>query len=247
MVNMNNKVDGIVLSVKDFKDYDVIISVLTETNELMSFLVKGFKKAKSKNASSCNLFTYSTFYYDDKASASIQLLKMAEKKKVFYHIYENLIGQTISQLMGELVDKISISSDIHLFNSLVLGYTYIHEGCNPFVVLGVFLGLCNKEMGISPYIDGCISCKRTSNIASISLYDGGFKCIHCMNEKDKKATKKQLQFFRLFHKASMENVKVIEQYDICTYDEVRLLLDLLLEYSGIQLKSISFLEKIINL
>lgn len=244
---MNNKIEGIVLSVKDFKDYDAIISVLTLENEILSFLVKGFKRAKSKNASSCNVFTHSTFYYDNKENASMQLLKMAEKKQVFFHIYEDLTRQAIAQIMAEISEKIANSLEVVIFSDLLLGYRLLHEGHNPFVVLGVFLGICNKELGIHPYVDGCIRCHTTSNIASISLRDGGFLCRNCKGEEDKKATKKQLAFFRLFHKATMENVPLIEEYEECSYEEIAILIDLLLEYGGIRLKSITFLEKIVNL
>lgn len=248
MVNMNNKCEGIVLRQNDYRDSDMILSVYTKEYGKMSFLARGLKKAKSKNASSCTLFCNSIFHFNDNGKNTMQTLKNAERIKLFHHIYEDLLLQTMAQLMCECVEKVADDKNEELYDVLYKSLNYLNEGKNPYIVLGLFMAKCNGFYGISPNVDECVKCHSKSNIASLSLRDGGFLCIQCMDPLyHKRYSENALRTFRLFHKAGIDDLSILEEHIECTYEDINTIIAFFEEYSGIHLKSKSFLDKIITM
>ena len=245
---MNNSCEGIVLRHQDYRENDVILSVYSKEFGKLSFLARGLKKAGSKNASSTSLFCHSVFYFNDNQKAGMQMLKNAERKNMFRHIYDDLLSQTIAQVMCECVEKMADGINESLFEVVLKSLTYLNDTHKPFVVLGLFLAHCNAFCGITPNVDECIKCHRQDNIAAISLRDGGFLCLSCMDEyHHERLSEKQLRNFRLFHKAGMDDFPILEEYLDSDFEDMRYILSMFEEYSGVHIKSAAFLEKITQL
>lgn len=245
---MNNKIEGIVLRQNDYRDSDIILSVFTRENGKMSFLARGLKKPQSKNASSCNLFCHSLFHYSDNGKDGMKILKNAERKCMFYHIYEDLLKQSCAQLICECIDKMLDGSSEELFDVLYKSLNYLNEGKDPMLILSLFLAHANEYCGITPNVDECVRCHSQKNIASISLREGGFVCINCMDHLyHTKYSETELRNFRLIHKARIDDFEVLSKHVSASYKDVKLVLSFFEEYSGIHLKSSAFLEKIVEM
>lgn len=242
---MNNKCEGIVLRQSDYRDSDMILSVFSKENGKMSFLARGLKKAKSKNASSCSLGCCSVFYYNDNGKDGMQSLKTAERKKMFHRIYDDLITQTCAQMICECMDKMAQEKNEELYQLLYQSLSYLNEKKDAMVVLGLFLSHCLKYSGISPNVNECVKCHSQKGIASISLKDGGFLCVRCMDPLyHKRYGENELYTFRLLQKAGLNDIDVLCEHVKCTYEDISILLSFLEEYSGIYLKSATFLKQI---
>lgn len=242
---MNNSYEGIVIRHQDYRDNDVILNVFTKENGKMSFLARGLKKAQSKNASSCALFTFSVFHFNENTKSNMQSLKTAERKEMFRNLYNDLVLQTIAQIMCECIEKIANGISEELFIILYKSLNYLNTSKKPYVVLGLFLALCNEFCGISPNVDDCVKCHRQDMIASISLRDGGFLCVNCMDSMvDRKSNEKELRNFRLLHKARIDDFSILEEYLDCNFEDLQYILSIFEEYSGVHLKSVEFLRKI---
>lgn len=245
---MNNKIEGIVLRQSEYRDSDMILSVFTRENGKMSFLARGIKKAQSKNASSCSLFCHSLFHYNDNGKNGIQTLKTAERKTMFYKIYEDLLRQSVAQVMCECVEKMVDGISEEVYDALYACLLYLHNENDPLLVLSLFLTIANEYCGVTPNVDTCVHCNTQKNIASISLEDGGFVCVQCMDMlHHKKYGEQKLRDFRLVHKAGIEDFEVLKQYVKGEYEMVELLISFFEEYSGSHVKSFAFLKSIINL
>lgn len=245
---MNNSCETIVLRHQDFRENDVILTVYTKEFGKLSFLARGLKKATSKNAAHCSLFCHSIFHFNDNEKQGMQTLKNAERKNMFRHIYEDLNKQAIAQVMCECIEKIGDEPSELLFEILLKSLTYLNDTKKPFVVLGLFLAHCNEYCGIRPNVDECIKCHRQDQIAAISLQDGGFLCLHCMDGfYHERLSEEQLRSFRLFHKADIDDFYVLEKYLNSDFEDIKHILLIFEEYSGVQIKSAAFLEKVVQL
>lgn len=245
MENMNNCVDGIVLSIIEYKENDCILHVLSREYGKVSLLARGIKKMTSKNASACHLFACSTFTFAYQDKDHLHLLKTAEKKQLFHHIYDDLLSQSVAQVLVEAVDKVEFDNSTEVYLLLHSMLTYLHERQNPYTILGFMLAKLNMMNGVSPNVEQCIYCKKDTSIVSISIYDGGFVCSSCFDSHVHQAKElSQLQFFRLLHKAQIEDVPTLCNWKEATYEDIECVVSMFLEHSGIALKSIAFLEKI---
>lgn len=242
---MNNKIEGIVIYRQDYKDNDAILHIISSEYGKFSLVAKGIKKTTSKNAAGCNLFSCSVFTCNYQEKNTLHTLRTAEKKQLFHHIYDDLLSQSVAQCICEAVDKIECDHYEYIYDVLYHSLLALHEKKNPFLVLGFVLAKLNMMSGVSPSVEGCVRCGNTDSIVSISIQDGGFVCANCFDAyqlKSKELT--QLQFFRLLHKAEVEDLAVLYDWKEAQYEDIESIVDMFLEHSGIALKSISFLHKI---
>ena len=242
---MNNLCEGIVLSKRDFKDNDVILTVLTKEEGTLSFVAKGIKKAKSKNANACELFTLSRFYYNHNERSNMHSLKTAERIKVFHHIYSDLQKQVIASLICEICSKMEKEESFLVFDLLKQCLQHLHDGNNDFCVLAFFVAQINNCIGICPNVDGCVQCGNPT-VMAISIVSGGFVCSDCYeHNRDIRCQIEHLRYFRLFHKASENDFTILAQMKHFSYGEIKYILLIFLEYSGITLSAIKLLDEII--
>ena len=135
-----------------------------------------------------------------------------------------------------------------VYDALYACLLYLHNENDPLLVLSLFLTIANEYCGVTPNVDTCVHCNTQKNIASISLEDGGFVCVQCMDMlHHKKYGEQKLRDFRLVHKAGIEDFEVLKQYVKGEYEMVELLISFFEEYSGSHVKSFAFLKSIINL
>ncbi len=242
---MNNVCEGIVLSHRDFKDNDVILTILTKEEGTLSFVAKGIKKAKSKNASACELFTYSRFFYNRNERATMQSLRTAERIQMYRHVYDSLQKQVIASLLCEVCNKIVLEESYMVFDLLQQSLQHLDKEDNDFCVLAFFIAQLNEIVGVSPNVDGCVHCGNPS-VMAISIINGGFVCSDCyQQEKDIRCSIDSLRYFRLFHKAGLEDYVILAQMKQFTYEEIKPILLIFLEYSGIALTTMKLLREII--
>lgn len=245
---MNNRILGIVLEQQDYRNHDVILKVFTKEYGVISFVARGIRTSKSKNASACSLFCESWFYFDFRENNELQSLKIAEKNDFFYRIYESLEKQVIASLLCETIKKCNPESREEAYDLLKKSLHFLNVDENPFCVLGLFMAKMNLLSGIRPQIDCCVRCQHATKIIALSIYDGGFVCPDCFEkQKDQILSIEKLRYFRLFHKASIMDYEVLSKMKHYDYNDVKTILDLFFEYSGIYLRGISFLKQIITI
>lgn len=246
MENMNKSEEVIIIHQQEYKDNDVILHVIGKDIGKQSFYARGIKKSKSKNASACGLFQKSRFNYMQ-SSKEMQSLKTAEKVEMYTHIYDDLIKQSIAQLFCEVMYKMEDIDNSEAYEILSKSLTYLNTRDNSFCVLALFIGKVNELLGITPVVDHCVRCKQERAIASISIQDGGFVCLNCMQSGDVKHPLEVLKSYRLFHKASIDDFLILNDITTYTYDDIKVIIDHFVYYSGIHLKGLQFLESIVKL
>ena len=166
---------------------------------------------------------------------------------MFHHIYDDLTKQIIASVLCEVCSKIIKEESFYMFEMLKKCLTYLNVGNNDFGVLGFFMAKANELIGISPNVDACTHCD-SQQVVAISIQDGGFVCANCFEEhKDVRVSIERLRYFRLFHKAGLEDYEALASITSFTYMDIKPIILMFLEYSGIHLSGIKLLEEIITI
>lgn len=244
---MNNQCEGIVLHQREYKDNDMILTVLSKDYGKISFVARGIKKASSKNASSCTPFTKSIFYFNYRETSDLQSLKTAERIQMYRHIYDDLRKQVIASIICEMCMKIDSEQFPYLYELLQQCLSYLDTGNNDYGVFAFFTAKMNEVAGVNPDVDGCVHCGNDHNIAGISIYDGGFICANCFDvSKHQHISIERLRFFRLFHKAKINDYPILEALKTYSYQDIEPIITMFIEYSGIHLTGMKLLREIIT-
>ncbi len=101
---------AIVLSRKDFRDYDQIISVYTQEKGKMSLLVRGVKKIVSKN--SAYLEPFSIVNITVEKGKEVDYLTRVQSENYLCGIRENLQKSLVATYIVSLVDKLFSEGEV---------------------------------------------------------------------------------------------------------------------------------------
>lgn len=243
---MNDKIEGIVLRSRDYREHDAILTVLTRQGRI-EFVARGLRKLTSKNAASAQLFQRSLFYYNE-TQRGLQSLKMCEMQEGFRHIREDLLLSAICEVMCEVMVKTDMEEADAMYELLLASMRRVEQNTQPLAMLGLFMALMLHQNGIEAYVEGCVHCHRQNHICALSLRDGGFICEACYRPQFHiHKNKRELKVFRMLMKARLEHIDLIEESAEITWSDIEVIIDMFLEYSGMTLTSVSFLKTVISM
>lgn len=245
---MIKTLEGIVLSIRDYREADSILSVYCEHVGVQSFVARGLRKVNSKNAGSTQIYTYARFQVDFHDQKTMHMMRTADIVESFRRIREDLTKQSIAAILCECMGKVVFDDPSEGFELLKESLMYLQMTSQPYALASLFLSMMNRREGIEPYVEGCVHCGSASGIDSISIAQGGFLCEHC--KKDKQTfiyNKDALKCFRLVCKAEIKHFNILETYQDWNYEHFMMVYRFFEEYSGISLRSIRFLACLQNL
>lgn len=172
---MISNINGIIVKIRDYKDNDQLIDVLTKKYGLISLIARGTKKPKAKlHYLISSLYEFSVDFKDNK---NIYLIINSTLLKTFIRYDDPLMNAFVS-IFYEIINKSKEFTDEDTYNNLEFLLSNINH--NNYLLLGsIFMSYIMKMHGIAPYVDGCVICNR-NKVVSISNDLGGFVCdSHC--------------------------------------------------------------------
>lgn len=244
---MNKTVDGIILAVKDYREYDVILQVLSTDLGLQSFVARGIRKLSSKNAAVCQRFTHARFYIDFKEGQTIHGMRTADLINSFRILKEDLVKQSIASVICDMILSFYNDGEYQIYDDLQFVLDKLNHSKYPYASSSWLLTRLLELQGITPVVDGCVHCGNTSHICAFSPADGGFVCTNCCREDMPKESVTDLKCFRLLVLCDREHYDVLETYADWQFHHFENLYRFFEVYSGIHLKSMKFLRSIENM
>ncbi len=241
---MNKTVDGIILEVKDYREYDAILRVLTFEDGMISVVAKGIRKIASKNAAVSQRFMHVRFYLDYKEGQTIHGMRTADKLESFRHIREDLIKQSIASVLCDMLLSFCSDMEKEVYEKLFLTFKRLDQTAKPYAPAAMFLAYILALQGMKPVVERCVHCGSVERICSFSAADGGFVCADCYRQEMRKETREDLKCFRLLVLADDAHYDVMEQYAEWSFHHFDGLFSFFEQYSGIHLKSMRFLRNI---
>ena len=243
---MERELEGIVLSVSDYRENDALVTVLTKTEGKLRMVARGVQKITSKNAGALLTGTLSLFTLQLQEGRELHTLRGARMLHHHRQISASLLKQALASLYCELMLRTEDVADGYALLSAAL--SDLDEQTDCFTSASVFLNQLCLSQGIAPWVDSCVNCGRKDRITTLSLRQGGFLCVECMDRlQDVPWTRRQLQRFRRLCHAGMDQLdelRACERYDFSDFCR---LFAFFREYSGIRIRSFAFLEQVVRM
>ncbi len=239
---MIEKLEGIVLSCKDYSETSKLLSIITKKYGIISVIAKGARNLKSDLRSSSDKLTYGYFnvyYKENKLSilSSVDIIdnfKNIKKdiEKISYASYIlDLTGQVIKQTNKDIFDL--------LINSLIK----INTMYDPMVIMNILEFKYLDLLGVCPVIDCCSKCGNTTSIATISVRSAGYVCNKCL-KNEKIYSDKTIKLIRMFYYLDISKITKLQISEEVKNEINSFISEYYKEYTGIYLKSKEFIDNL---
>lgn len=238
---MVEKIEGIVISEQAYGETSKIINILTPDRGIIGVMAKGARKLKSDLANVSGKLNYGYFnlyYKQDKLSTLIS----ADITDSFKMIRKDITKISYASFLLELSNQVvKHSQSGYVFSLLIASLKKINEGFDPLVITSILELKYLDLLGVMPILDSCGGCGKTSNILTLSTIKGGYVCNSC-HTIEKIVTEKTIKLIRMFYYVDINKISKLEISDVCKNEINEFLDNYYDQYTGLYLKSKSFLS-----
>lgn len=242
---MNNKVidvEGIIINTKNYGDTSKIIDILTKEYGVIGVMAKGCKSLKSNLRSVTDKLTYATFtIYFKKDKLSI--LSEASVINNFSNIKKDIEKISYASFLIDLTYQVyKQCEDSNLYDLLISSLIKINDNFNPLIITNIIELKYLEYLGVMPNLDGCSVC-GSKTVVTLSSDKGGYLCVKC-HTNEPIVSDKAIKLVRMY---TLVDINKIEKLDIkkdIVYEVNNFIDDYYDRYTGLYLKSKSFLKNI---
>ena len=235
-------VEGIIINSKDYKDSSRILDIFTKEYGIIGVIAKGCKSIKSNLRSVTDKLTYATFtlyYKKDKLS----ILSEASVINNFSNTKKDIEKISYASFLIDLTNQVyKQCEDNTLYDLLVNSLEKINNNFNPLIITNIIELKFLEHLGVMPNIDGCSIC-GSKNVVTLSSDKGGYLCSKCRTNEPI-VSDKAIKLVRMY---TLVDIKKISKLDISkdvVYEVNNFIDDYYDRYTGLYLKSKSFLKKL---
>lgn len=216
---MNDKVNGLILRISDYKENDLLLDIITSDKSFLSLVARGAKKLSGKKhyLNLC-LYEFIIDYKDNKTMYTIHNSKLLKS----YYKDNDLKDNSFKNILTELTLKSKELYEYDMYDNLLFVLDNFNN-TNMYLLGCLYLSYLLKLYGINPNVDKCVVCGN-SKVISISNRLGGFVCkehLTGLEPLDIETLKK----FRLINKANFNNYVSIKDIEYTNKD-----FDILMEF-----------------
>lgn len=248
LAGMNDKTRCIILKSMDYRDYDAIVTVYSKEYGKISFLARGIRRMKSKNAGSLLPYTEAEIQFDYHPDKTMFTLKTASTMHMWRHMHEDLEASAAASVIAEASDGLLYQEvkDESIYDKLFQAMVLLDSKENSVTVISLFLIELMKNSGIVPDVDECVICGN-KQVNTISIEDGGFLCQKHMNERGLfQMSASSLKRFRLLVKGGLEHFDLIRDAGDAESEDLKILVEMIRLHAGISMKSFGLFERLFS-
>lgn len=237
-------IEGIVIGSTKYGENSKILNVLTKDKGLIGVISKGSLKEKSKLRVVSNNFTYANFhiyYKENKLSTLIS----ADVINYFINIKSDIIKFSYMSYLADLTKNVyKENNDNSIYDIFISSLLKIEEGLDPRIITNIVEIKYLNFLGVGLCLNGCSVC-GSSNVQTISFNKGGFVChLHRCNEP--LIDENTIKMFNLYYYVDISKISKLNINSNTVNIIDTFLKEYYKEYTGLYLKSKSFLESIKN-
>lgn len=177
------EVQGIIFKRRKYKDTDLIVKIMTKNNGIISLIVKGAMRPKSKlNAATLN-FSYGT-YVIYTSGHGLSSLRTYKEVKQLDGIYDDLIKNAYASFILDLIDHAFVEyQPIGKYYDLAdFAIHKINEGVDPEIITQIVQMQLLTAFGVQPELRHCLICKKERGVFDYSIKLGGVICSDHFND-----------------------------------------------------------------
>ena len=243
--------DAIILTAKDYRDYDKLLTLFSPEHGRISAIVKGVKKPKSKLSGIVQSFTYGR--YQLYLGKSLDRLVQGTVYNGFGHLKGDLMKMSAGMCVLELLDKSVLrEQESGALFGVTLSCFYLLEKDYPLQLpLRIFEAKLIDHLGYAPDLSGCL---HHGEVASARWYfdpdQGGIVCEPCFEELCSAQESPQafllerssLNIMDRLLNSPVYQLKNLKMTDVQNDTVERVFTSILRAHAGITCKTKSFLE-----
>lgn len=186
----------IVLTINPYKEKDAVISAISE-NEFITFLARGIRDPKSKNAAINNPLCIADIELMD-GNFKHPILKSS--KQLFTPMRLEMDAKYLGSLilMNEIVTYLFPDEEKpKMFKVLEEAVTALKKSDDWLLALLIFMSHALRVGGFELEVNKCVVCESKKNIVAFSFIEGGFMCADCITpEVSRDLNKNQMLLLR---------------------------------------------------
>lgn len=238
-------VEGIVLNSKNYGDTSKIIDILTKEYGVIGVIAKGAKSLKSNLRSATDKLIYANFtiyYKKDKLS----ILSEASIINNFSNIKKDIEKISYASYILDLTNQVYKQCESsEIYDLLINSLKKINDNFNILAITNILELKYLNYLGVMPNLDGCSLC-GSKNIITLSSDKGGYLCKKC-HTNEPIVSENTIKLIRMYNYVDIKKISKLD-LDMNIIKEVNNFIDDYYDrYTGLYLKSKSFLRKINNL
>lgn len=246
VVLMIRKIEGIIVSEVDYKESSKIINIFSPSVGVIGVLARGTKNIKNKLSGVTSKLTYGYFHIDYKENKLSTLMEV-DVIDGFRNIRRDIDKISYASYLVELSSMAyRHDSSVDIYNLLIASLKKINEGYDYEVITNILELKLLTYLGIKPVIDSCVNCGNKNDIVTISSYKGGYLCKDCARD-EVIVNIKTIKLLRMFYYVDINKISKIDVSDNIKKELNRFIDDYYDRYSGLYLKSKSFLRNLQNI
>ncbi len=238
-------IEGIILNTKSYGDTSLILDILTIDYGIIGVIAKGCKSLKSNLRSVTDKLTYATFtiyYKKDKLS----ILSEASVINNLSNIKKNIEKISYSSFLLDLTYQVYKQCENgNLYNLLISALIKINDNFDPLIITNIIELKYLDYLGVMPSIDGCIIC-GSKNVITLSSDKGGYLCKKC-HTNEPIVSEMAIKLVRMYYYVDIKKISKLDINKSVIYEVNNFIDDYYDRYTGLYLKSKSFLKSINNL
>jgi DNA repair protein RecO (recombination protein O) len=239
------KLEGVIIDEKPYGETSKILNIITKEKGIIGVLAKGAKRLKSPLRSVSQRFCYANFevsYKENKLSTLISadvinpLINI--KKDIEKISYINFISELTNQVLNQAKSNL-------IYNDYIACILKINEGFDAMVITNILELKYLDYLGVSPTLDGCVTCGG-KNVVTLSSSKGGFVC-HNHYSGEYKTSEKTIKIIRMLKYVDISKISKLELSDVVKNEINSFINEYYDMYTGLYLKSKSFLKNIVKI
>lgn len=237
------KTEGIVLGQTNYSESSKILKVLTKDYGMISIMSKGCRNLKSKLRGVSSIFTYGDFhlYYKEQG---ISILVGVDVKNSFLNLQCDIEKITYGSYLLDLTEQVlkhTESGEIYFL--LIATLEKIDDGYNLQALTNILELKYLDYLGIRPILDCCSICGNQTQIITVNTDVGGYICKNCYHN-EKIYQDRTIKLIRMFYYVDISKITKLEIGGDCLKELNDFINSYYDRYSGLYLKSKSFLENL---
>lgn len=171
--------EGTVIFVREMKDNDRVIKVLSPQLGLIEITAKGAKKQNSSNNATTQLFACAKFCFNERNGR--YYLNSSEPVRIFYGLRLDMqklsLASYFSEIIGYVITESQSANDVYrlFMNSL---YMLSEKNASCEFIKYIFEMRITADLGMMPDLLGCHECYRDGEIGELYflIKNGIFLC-----------------------------------------------------------------------
>lgn len=245
MERENEQFSAIVIRRRDYREHDLLVKMLTNTQGPAMFLVRGAKLARSKKAMAVLPFSYGNFV-GWLAPKQLCYLVSVQESHQWMAMGDDLDRNAYATYLLDLADH-AFDEGVAMgawYQQIFTALDMMNQGYDPQIMTNVLEVQLLGRFGVAPQWDGCVICGKQTRIMDYSEAYGGLLCFDhlAMDPHRLHLDQRTVAYLRMFAHLNLQKVDQVKVAPLVKRN-LRWALDKIYnDQVGLRLKSKDFID-----